>query len=59
MELKKLYDKIYNKANNEEGKRIQSEKDIDILQIKIKELSQKNHELEEKIKKNKKSSKNN
>ena len=59
LELKKLYDKIYNKANNEEGKRIQSEKDIDILQIKIKELSQKNHELEEKIKKNKKSSKNN
>ena len=55
LELKKLYDKIYNKANNEEGKRIQSEKDIDILQMKIKELCQKNQELEEKIKKNKKS----
>ena len=51
LELKKLYDKMNTKAHDEEEKRNQSEKDVNILQIRIKELTTKNKELEEKIKK--------
>ena len=51
LELKKLYDKMNSKASNEEDKRIKIERDVDILQIKIKELSEKNQELQEKIRK--------
>lgn len=50
-ELKKLYDKLNNKLAEETKKREKAEKDVDILQIKLKELSNKNEELIEKLKK--------
>ena len=50
---KKYYDikKLNNNYNEEEKKRISAEKDIDILQIKLKELSRKNQEYLDKIQK--------
>lgn len=58
-ELKKLYDKLNNKTNDEEEKRINAEKDVDILQIKIKQLAEKNDELLKSLKKSKNIDKNN
>ena len=58
-ELKILYDKLNNKIKNEVEKRINAEKDVDILQIKIKQLTEKNDELLKKIKNSKNENKNN
>ena len=58
-ELKKLYDNLNNKTNYEEEKRINAEKDVDILQIKIKQLNEKNDELLKKLAHTKKVEKNN
>ena len=51
-ELRSLYDKIKYQLTDEENKRTSAEKDIDILQIKISELTKRNQELQEQLQKN-------
>ena len=51
-ELRSLYDKLKYKLTDEENKRTSAEKDVDILQIKISELTKRNQELQEQLKKN-------
>ena len=51
-ELRSLYDEIKYQLTNEENKRTSAEKDIDILQIKISELTKRNQELQEQLQKN-------
>ena len=46
-----VYNKLNNKISGEEEKRLNTEKDVNIMQIKIKELSNQNEELLEKMKK--------
>ena len=51
-ELRNLYDKLKNQLTDEENKRASVEKDVDILQIKISELTKRNQELQEQVQKN-------